>query len=291
MRNKTLFILIGLLSSLSAQAGVYQCKPDTVSVPCAASRWMFGGDALYLQPAAGSLFVNGFGAQIQSYNMSPAWAFKISAAYFFGKANDFNINWTYFNTSEQMVDNQGVKYNQGGAGTVFDDANKFSVVNLELGQHIDVGEFWDMRFHLGMQIANTKDRDTATRSDNRALVSDTLKINMVGARAGLNLDYTFYEAFKLYVNGALGLLYAGEGLHHSTQGIFVSNTGFPTMTINQNRNQTAIAVDYTMGLSYHYALCQGDLTTNVGWTAYHWSVSTFSQIGYQGLLFGLNWKG
>lgn len=294
MRYKKLLIVLGLLSSLSVQAGVYQCKQDMVSVPCATSSWALGGDALYLQPSSSSLFVNNFGPTNQRYNMRPDWGFKIAAAVYFSKANDFNINWTYFNTSEQMVDNLGVKYTgrQGAAnpGTVFDDSNKFSVVNLELGQKMSAGEFWDMRFHFGMQIANTKDRDTATRADNGALVSDTIKVDMVGARAGLNIDYNFYQGLKLYLNAALGLLYAAQAADHSAQSILASNTNFVDAPVNAIQNENAVAIDYNLGLSYHYAVQQGDLSARIGWTAYHWTVTGATEIGYQGLLFGMNWR-
>lgn len=295
MTNKATVFLLCLLATTSISAKHRIVKNKTVAVPVPgpitiipkeSEGWTFEGDALYMQPSG--TIQNGFSivtdTEVLTWNMKADWGFKIAAAYLFGHGNDFNVNWSYLNQSEDLIDTGGTLYNNGFPGLVFNAIAKMSVVNLELGQHIEFGEMWHVRMHLGMQIDQTQTRATTTVASVRE--DDSISFNMVGARTGLDIERPLNYGFSLYTNAAIGALYSNMSVKGNTA------TGIISEPSNLSINEAMLSLDYHLGLNYRESMKQGDLITHVGWTSYYWfanQIGNFATPSWQGLIFGAKW--
>lgn len=294
MLFKKSLLVLGLAASIGANAAMYQCKKGEVTIPCAATAWDLGGDALYMNFGETTFGNNAIFTAPQSFNYSPSWGFRIEASRHFYTGNDFNANWTYIKSGNQnFVDNANQLYANAVNNQPFTESTYLSMVNLELGQHIDVGDAWDVRVHGGMEITSFSGDVTTTLAGN--LVRDTWKSNLVGARAGVNLAYKVWDALSFYTDGALGVLYQSSRLAGPVNGT-ISSTFFNGATAsNMVFNGTAVSTDYSIGLKYAYPVQQGDLITRVGWTGYYFDPANntgfLQEQGVQGLFFGAKWIG
>lgn len=281
--------LLGLAASLSVSAGMYQCKKGDVSLPCKFDGWDFGGDALYLSSGSTNLATWISNTNPIMFNYDANWGFRIEASRHFGTGNDFNINWAYIETGNQnFTDTSGTLYPSGVVGQRFSQNGYLSMVNLELGQRVDFGEKWDMRFHAGMEITNLSDTMEATAGG--APARDVASAQLIGARAGIDVAYHVWDAFSFYTDGALGILYESTHLAGPANGSLATMAGNPQVT-DMTMTGTATSVDFSIGLEYAYAVQQGDLTTRVGWTAYQFNTVGTLPATWQGLEFGAKWVG
>lgn len=284
MLIKKSIILIGLSACIGVQAGVYQCPKADLRLPCITDVWEFGGDALYFAQT-GALLPNIIATGNQVWNMGYDWGFRIEAGRHFGKGQDFNINWAYFNQSQNFIDNATAPGGGGifaAANTPFTYSNYMSVVNVELGQTVELMERWMVRAHLGLQI----DKLEAKMESPAAGVTSTGQDNMVGPRIGLNLAYKLWEGLSVYTNGALGALYGSSRYVSPDLGAFANRGLNSDFSINNG----VTVVDYAIGLKYNHMTEQGDITGRVGWSSYNFDHTQVNGT-WQGLLFGLKWMG
>ncbi|MDF1683814.1 MAG: Lpg1974 family pore-forming outer membrane protein [Legionellaceae bacterium] len=291
------------------------CSAVNVTVPCESTAWDFGAKALYLQPAfSGGDYsysaVNNTTGAYQDFNQTWAWGFFIEGSYHFNTGNDANLNWYHIDksSSRNLSSDQSFlpAYPITGTSSI-SLAPKWDAVNLEFGQHVDLGENKNIRFHGGFQyarIANTEKRlRTATIQDQEAVVAVQTKptYNGFGARVGADMGYEWNNGLGVYANGAAALL-AGTSKISKT----VVINGSTVNTPNASKATIVPELEAKLGIKYGYAMAQGDLTLDVGWMFVNYfnatqaiqgnATNTASQVvngdfGLQGLYFGLNWLG
>lgn len=324
------------------------CTPGSVTVPCPRTAWDFGAQALYLQVSRPGVTDQGSIVNIipQSETFVKqgnkwGWGFQIEGSYHFNTGNDLNLSWYHLDkssnrlatlgTGQDFIDNTGFNFGgSGGAGTLalggtgssvsLNDSDKWNAVNLEFGQHVDMGEFVNMRFHGGLTWAGIKNSATISGSATGAFVAagtapvagvgvrpgvaqtitNNLTYSGVGPRVGADLGYGWNNGLAMYAKGALGLL-AGQSKFTRVSTIA---TGIPGVA-SVSGSQTVIApeLEAKLGATYTYAMAQGDLSLDIGWmfinyfnvlndaSTFRFSGSRDSDFGLQGPFVGLKWVG
>lgn len=307
------------------------CSAVNVTVPCESTAWSFGAKALYLKPSADSalgtmgfagisgaqsaLAASGLGLGLQpNYN----WGFQIEGAYHFNTGNDLNLNWYHLNKSSHRTTGAGAPFTIAStiaSQTITPISNyesidpKWDAVNIEVGQHVDFGDNKAIRFHGGAQYAriannvvlnnsntfattlNTVEpRTTTITTNNRVTYNPTY--NGFGPRVGADMSYDWGNGLGIYANGATALL-AGT---RAASGSFADVSG-TVFTFNKSVTTVVPVMDAKLGMTYNYAMAQGDLTLDAGWmwvnyfNAHHNIEGQTSDFGLQGLFFGGKWTG
>lgn len=318
------------LSSSAVFAGTMGpvCSAVNVTVPCESTAWNVGGKALYLQPAysGGGYSYAGLNDSntYRDFNKDWGWGFMIEGSYHFETGSDANLNWYHFGksgsgsfTSPGLTVSEGVFGSTTTSGnTSFSTDPKWDAVNLEFGQHVDFGEKKDIRFHGGVQyarIANTTSiTATEVKSVTEAGVTTTGSVtetdqrkptyNGFGPRVGADMDYAWGNGLGVYAKGAMALLAGSSKVSNS----HVDNIG-NSLSTSGSKSTIAPELEGKLGLTYDYAMAQGDLTLDVGWMwVNYWNVvqstpkvagshrdshSQEGDFGVQGLFFGLTWLG
>ncbi len=273
MFKKTAIAALVLGFSGAASAAMYApapapaCAAGNVTVPCERSAWDLGVDALYLRTADYNAFGNTGSASNLNNRPDYGWGFRLEGSYHFGTGNDVTLNWAHYDKRSFL-----------GAATGWNSKSKFDVVNLELGQHIDVGEMVDMRFYGGLQWVDVTDHTTvaATGANN-----SNWKTTGFGPRAGLTTTYNFGNGFAVYGDGSVAFL-AAE--HEMTNGVAATVKVYGT----------ALSGNANVGVAYTHAMAQGDLTARVGWGVTHINPNNAGFAnghGWSGFNFGLKWVG
>lgn len=288
------------------------CAPGNVTVPCEATAWDFGAQALYLEQSYDGNDWFGLVDEIndgritrfhenrghrRDHNDRWNWGFQIEGSYHFNTGNDVNLNWYHlsrsrnrFNTN-QFVDVDGTVYN-------FVEDNRFhhnrhrtqwDAVNFEFGQHVDFSQWTKIRFHEGAQYARIQAPSVPgvlfNNNNTFTVFSNAQTYNGFGPRAGADMYYDVGNGFALYGKAATALL-AGTNKFSNRFGTFT------------NRSKTVIVpeLEAKLGAKYTYAMASGDLTLDVGymWVDYlNARVATAgnSDFGLNGVYFGAKWVG
>jgi len=287
------------------------CSAVNVTVPCETTGWDVGIYALYLRPIVNDnisyIGVAGTGTngRFNFIDNQPdwGWGFKLEGSYHFGNGNDLNLNWYHLN------DNSQTRTFTGDFGLLdlpnfpvekFTIDPRWDAVNLEFGQHVDFGEFKDIRFHAGVQYVRIETGLSAnlTVPNNPTFIStaENAKFTGFGPRIGTDLSYNLGNGFALYGNGALAVL---TGQSKSTAVIHSNLLPFSVNTSGK-RNAIVPELEAKLGLTYSYAMAQGDLTLDAGymWQNYFNAQQTLtvfgpaeSDFGLQGPYIGLKWLG
>lgn len=291
------------------------CAPGNVTVPCEATAWDFGVQALYLQTSingdAGRWSdleeVNGTHYNHHHDNDNWGWGFQLEGSYHFGTGNDATLNWYHFDDSHDDHDHHHV----GDVlvdGDHFDDNHfrpHWDAVNLEFGQHVDFSQTTKIRFHAGAQYARIKTTGavgflTGDSLNTVDLWSQTSSYNGFGPRVGSDLSYEVGNGFAFYGKAAATLL-AGTTKYNNGNGSLFSA---------RSRTQIVPELEGKLGARYTYAMSSGDLTLDVGymWVDYINARSTLvatssagtvtansltnrDDFGLSGVYAGLKWVG
>ena len=314
------------LSSSAVFAGTMGpvCSAVNVTVPCESTAWDVGARALYLQPVYSgggySYAAINNNNRYLDYNNTWGWGFMVEGSYHFETGSDANLNWYHFSRS---ANKSYTVNNAGGLGNLVSVTNtttgnistdpKWDAVNLEFGQHVDFGEKKDIRFHGGVQYARIANTTTLSATLTGAINSiagnaaGTYSVsyqrkptyNGFGPRVGADMGYAWGNGLGVYANGAMALL-AGSSK------VAISATDNQGNSLTQSASKSTIApeLEAKLGLSYDYAVAQGDLTLDLGWMwVNYWnvtqsvagigplSVAQEGGFGVQGLYFGLKWLG
>lgn len=257
------------------------CTPDNVTVPCPASAWDVGVQALYLKGLSNNNtwlstinIGSGSGTRIyQEYSRDFEWGFRLEGSYHFNTGNDVSVNWIYWKdgsaprydiTGRWALDTTASILNQGSSET------KFNAVNAEFGQHVDFGRNKDIRFHAGLQFAKIelKSVDVSGLSGSvlypeenyTQTVHSALKFDGVGPRVGADMTYNFSDSgFAIYGNGAAALL---VGSSKYQDDVLYTDTSRPVYS----KYDTVIPeIEAKLGVKYTVGLSQGNLTLDAGY--------------------------
>lgn len=300
MFKKTMIATLVLAAAGAANAGMYQCKPGQVMVPCEMSAWDFGAEALAFTQREG-VMNQVFADKYYDWN----WGFRLAGSWHWGTGNDFNINWMHYNNATQNtlnpadVLNTNAAAQMNAAGGTVSGSSKFDVVNLEFGQVVDFGEMWTIRFHGGVEGAYLENG----LSGNNLFTDNAWRQKVAGwgPRAGADLMYHFDNGLGFFSNGAFSVLSSRSNIT-SNGGGFNSGTNtvgsVPGLTqftaTNGGRRLMVTHTEYKLGAEYVQPLAQGDLTWKVAWEAHDFinaSLGGAADMAWDGISFGLHWLG
>ncbi len=288
------------------------CTPGNVTVPCASTAWDFAAQALYLKPSysgfpyVAEALTSTTGAYQKNAN-DWAWGFKLEGSYHFSTGNDLTLNWYHFDNSSTTTlgSATGVTYRVYGSDSVFTNVAasfnpQWDAVNLEFGQHAHFGEWKNIRFHGGVQYAYIEtdlNLNGATGATTTAAFHEVMKYNGFGPRVGVDYWYNWGNGIAMYANGASALLVG-------TESFTSTNTTSTPATFTRTGSTTYVVpeLEAKLGLTYTYAMAQGDLSLDVGWmwvnyfSAQHAGVDSLggtkqSSFALQGPFIGLKWLG
>jgi hypothetical protein len=300
------------------------CTPGNVTVPCPSTGWAFGAQALYLKPSFSGYGYYGstVAGNSETYNSNPnnwGWGFKLEGAYYFNTGNDLNLNWYHFdhttNTSATSV-SFFAPLDLGLTTLTSVSASaqpKWDAVNLEFGQLAHFGEFKNIRFHGGVEWArvetNLNASGTVTSVGGVAVaaapgsVSSNLKFDGFGPRIGADYAYNWGNGLAMYANGASSLLVGSQKFNDSVTSTTLFGAATPTFTRSGSATYIVPELEAKLGLTYTYAMAQGDLSLDVGWmwvnyfnalhdaTAAGLGDTRTTNFAVQGPYIGLKWIG
>lgn len=296
------------LGSSSVFAGTMGpvCTPGNVTVPCERTAWDVGVQALYLETVYSGAFgyhdarrTDGLLGIITSPSWDLGhdhdnwdWGFKLEASYHFSTGNDLNLNWYHYRDKNDylavntlpILSTLGILTSLvdfGIAGRVESD---WDAVNLEFGQHVDFGEFKDIRFHAGIQYAKIERNDfseaaalgilggTIVTAPLVNLVSNNdFDFDGVGPRAGMDMTYNWGNGFAIYGNTAAAILVGTTNFNqvHAVVAPLATVLDLTLLGSAYHGSKTAIVpeLELKLGAKYNYAMAQGDLTLDVGYMA------------------------
>ncbi|GGI87291.1 Lpg1974 family pore-forming outer membrane protein [Legionella impletisoli] len=263
------------------------CTPGNVTVPCEMQAWDVGIQALYLQPtfsdAAGyfAQTVNAAGTAraLIDNNMDWNWGWKLEGSYHFSTGNDVNLNWYHLNSDDNRYAFSGTSGIIALDGAATATTNQVAVtdarwdaVNLEFGQHVDFGQFKNIRFHGGAQYARIKTEASINgfnvtgvpATSTSYTLNDEAKFTGFGPRVGADMSYDFGNGLAVYANSAGALLVGDSDI---TQTVTTVTPAFATAIVPATGSRTAVVpeLEAKLGAKYTYAMAQGDLSLDVGY--------------------------
>jgi len=237
------------------------CTPGNVTVPCESTAFDVAIHALYLQPSYTGAFAypaGDTGGNYHDFDHDYEWGFRLEGSYHFSTGNDLTVNWLYWSND--------YNYNPRNVNTWHWEP-KFNQVNVEFGQHVDFGEYKNIRFHGGVQYVSIE-HDIAIRSQANQQVRDNLhlKYNGFGPRFGMDMGYDFSNGFSAYVNGAAALTVGDNEFRFQENGAN-HNGQFDNFGGNAWGSHTRVVpeLEAKIGGKYTYAMASGDLTLDAGW--------------------------
>lgn len=300
------------------------CTPGSVTVPCPRTAWDFGAQALYLQPTStdGVIGVvqNHAEQSESSLRRDPwSWGFQIEGSYHFNTGNDLNLNWYHLDASHNTVVALGggqtflefIGDQRWGANSSvsINGSRKWDAVNLEFGQHIDLGEFTNLRLHGGVEYARINqsitlngnlaggnlhvlDPVTHDLSEHPAGTPQSITAhetyNGFGPRVGSDFGYGWNNGFAVYAKGAMAMLVGNTKADRvsATAVHGVGSSSYSATTVNPE-------LEAKLGATYNYAMAQGDLGLDIGWMwVNYFNVGVGGHdFGLQGPYIGLKWVG
>ncbi|WP_131783838.1 Lpg1974 family pore-forming outer membrane protein [Legionella gresilensis] len=302
------------------------CVPGNVTVPCPTMGWDIGIQALYLQPlySNSNLSVVNVGSvngtlTYDDLDNDFEWGFRLEGSYHFGPGNDINVNWIRWH------DDLSVRSHAGhlstsidptapliNLGSVISSGTDFDAVNFEFAQHVDFGEFKDIRFHAGAQYTRIH---TQFRGDE--IISGTtifatlsgfppatgdLKFNGGGPRLGMDMTYNWGAGFSIYGKGAIAAI-VGENEYRNNS-VFSDIPGALSRPVYSSFVSLVPEIDAKLGAAYTFGTPQGNFTLDVGYmvvnyfNALHFSnldlntaheTRLSSDFGLHGAYAGLKW--
>ncbi|HAT3975380.1 TPA: hypothetical protein RG395_002142 [Legionella pneumophila] len=257
------------------------CTPGSVNVPCPSKAWDVGIQALYLK----ALYNNNSFSTVNIGSSSGVrifdeldndfeWGFRLEGSYHFSTGNDLNVNWIHWRDDNKLrlAPTPGRLALQPNASLTqrYYGSAEFDAVNLEFGQHVDFGQYKNIRFHAGVQYADINnetrvDETIANAINELAFLNGTTSLTSThsfsgaGPRIGADMSYDIGKGFAIYGNGAAALL-VGDSK-------FANNAPFNDVTRPVRSVYTTLVpeLEAKLGGKYTYPMTQGNLTFDVGY--------------------------
>lgn len=267
MLKKITLAILGLTATSFAAAGTMGpvCTPGNVTVPCEAKGWDLGIQALYLRSVydADKSYqrtpINGFSEISNDWD----WGFRLEGSYHFNTGNDISLNWTHYSGDSSQLGLLGAypltaqtirvsQYSLYGQ-------NKFDQINLEMGQHVDLGMMYKLRFYGGLQYAYiqssiTNYYSTAFNATNTISLFDNSDFRGVGPVAGIDYAYDITSALSLTANGSGSILY---GTNRYNSGYVLAPTGLVLASGYASKKAIVPSLEAKLGLNYALNTAQG----------------------------------
>lgn len=279
------------------------CTPGLVTTPCDPPAWSLGAQALYLKSSFAGIGYYGStttNASERFNSIKPAWGwgFQLEGAYRFSTGNDLNINWYHLNKSFQQ-------YTQLGAleytGTLKAEP-KWDAVNIEFGQHLDLGAQAKVRYHGGLALARVRSynnfQGVVVATGEARTATQTDSYDGLGPRLGADLSYNWGYGFNIYANAA-SALFVGTGSFIASD----TYTAVFSPLISGSQIYIVPELEAKLGANYNVAMAQGNLMLTAGWMWINYfniqqqqspdggGNVVSSNFGLQGPYVGLKWMG
>ena len=174
---------------LTAPVFASTCNPFTVTVPNQQGGFTVGVDALYLRPSAPN---TSYGATLGTFSVGPTpaalitvnapvtinsvdptyhWGFDVTAAYRFPcTGNDVSLSWTHLGQGQFTDSDSKPIFTTSplpGAATLTANASssqtfKLDAVDLDVGQKLNIGDYFLLRMFAGLRYAYLEQRNSTT---------------------------------------------------------------------------------------------------------------------------------
>ena len=194
-----------------------------------------------------------------------ALAYRIEASYYIDTKRDVSLNYSAFNKTTNWLYDE-INYSS---------KSQFKILNLELGQKLNFGQFATARYHIGLQFF--KSSDLSIEDDELEYFP---KLEGIGPRMGLYVAHELKSGFGIFGDVNLAFLRAkfddiGEDENVSTH----------TM---------AYSTDANIGVYYNKNMANGDLTLRLGWGTKAvdyagWDYHYVTRNAWSGFFFGAKW--
>ena len=281
------------------------CIPGSVTVPCEQSAWDFGAQALYLKASYPGFSYDGSttAGTTETFHKIPydwGWGFMVEGSYHFSTGSDFNLNWYHYDKTTSgglsgviFTDRRSVSFDGSISGTI---KPKWDAVNFEFGQHVDYGNFKNIRFHGGVQYARIETAFHLTAVDGTFVgtTNTTMKYNGFGPRVGADMSYDWNNGVSIYAKTATALLVG-------THSLYTTERTAPTIITGSASGTIVPELEAKLGATYTRTVAHGDLSLDVGWMWLNYfsaqqeglagGLTHESNFGLQGLYLGLKWLG
>ncbi|MCE0722113.1 MULTISPECIES: Lpg1974 family pore-forming outer membrane protein [Legionella] len=281
LKKTTLAILA--LGSSAVFAGTMGpvCTPGNVTVPCPATGWNIGGQALILQTMTDNdvslnIATTPTGVAINTeLDAQWNWGFQIEGSYHFNTGNDINVNWYHLDTG--WNNHTFVPSFDPDTLIGFGNKNRWDAVNGELGQFVDFSANKKIRFHGGFQFASIKRSVHAFATDFDAGIPDftvgfngSTEYNGFGPRTGIDMNYVFGNGFGIYAKAAAAVLVGSQKHGYGVDFVDTNGDGdvpFGIFTVDVSGSRTSVVpeLEAKLGASYAYPIAQGDLILDAGY--------------------------
>lgn len=292
MLKKTTLAILGLATSGFASAGMYApapaptCTPADVTVPCEATRWDVGVQALYLKPvySAGRGYEYDTNGQYRNVDGKWDWGYRLEGSYHFNTGNDITMTWVHFGNDTTRNGYSGfTPYSASRVPFGNYSENKFNQVNLVLGQHTDMGASKNARFYGGLQFAkiNLDSLNTYSTVPPALIPAGVgelryfrdVMFNGVGPTIGVDYSYDLPQGFSVTANSAATIL---SGYSRLNQGYVLHTLTADGVTNNLAYTNRSLvpSLEAKLGLNYACEFAQGSLNIEGG----YWAVNYFNVI-------------
>lgn len=297
------------------------CNPILTTVPCKATLWDIGIDALYLSPIynqSTDIYNNPI-TIMQDLHNSWDWGYRIEGSYHFATGNDFNLNWSHLRDATN--NNTNTIQTSNGNHNVDNSTNShFDQVNAILEQHVSFTERDDTQFYAGFQYAHIRASNQFNYNYNQVdgsnidehFIHEIIKTNFngVGPTMGINFIYSIMSGLNVTANSSASITYGSTHLTYNATDFRTPIVGAGTVrTIAESYSaSTHIIVpslETKLGLNYAYLLWRGTLTIDGGYQTINYfnalseyTVTNssirklyFADFGLFGPYFGIHWLG
>lgn len=306
MLKKSLFALLSVVCGQAAYAGTVSdtltppCIPGQVTVPCVQKYWDIGVQALYLKPTLGK-YLSYEIPSLMDYgplDFNDGWGYRIEGSYHFNTGTDISLNLTRFDKDDDLGVKQGAYLSptttQVPSNYILKTDYDYSLVNLVMGQKVNMGFLQNTRFYGGLQYVKNQLTlthhflfDAAPNQTGGGIRTvNELAFNGVGPVIGIDYAYAIMHGLSLTANTSGALLY-GTSRHQ----IFTDYTShLVAQSLYASYKDVIPSVGLKLGANYQYELSQGTLNFEGGYevVSYHALQNIY---GLSGVYVGLKWLG
>jgi len=290
---------------LSAPVLADTCSPFDVTVPNQQGGFTFGADALLMRGTSPDLgYITTFGpattagaftsssGTISDVDTTYQWGFDAMVGYRIpGTGNDLTLSWTHlgnFDDSDStsvpfsgVVDETAVTGSTNASGDVEYD---YDAVDLDLGQRVNFGDYFQFRMFAGARWADVKqDLDTSSgvTINTPAVASGTVaaftdndsEFKGIGPQIGFDGRFCLGYGFGIDANLTASLLVGDVDDDANISTIVITGadgvtSGTSTSVDDDSRDRVVPALDASLGLDYTYAFANCDrsfLTVQAGY--------------------------
>lgn len=248
------------------------CAPGNVTVPCENKSWSLGIQGLYLNTVNGATR----GYRSTSFttvdNISNAWDWgtRAEGSYQFHQGNDVTINWLHLTSNQQQEGFSTTFSPVLTASYTLSKKDQFDVVNLAVGQKVDVGIGKKLRFYGGLQYANAQEYTTnyyasvalGTFSAQPVSIYDNADFRGAGPLVGMDYSYELVDNLSLVANGEAAVLY---GTSRYSTGTVLTDLNAVLSSLYASQKTIITGFEAKLGVDYGYNMPEGKVNLQAGY--------------------------